>query len=122
MNTAFVTTLAGLITSLGLGLCGWLFSLLNSAFLTKFETVVSTEIIPHFTQAPESVIESSMDRLQVSVDGFKLGTEDNVRRMEQAIQQLTEKSWDAYLEQQYVITQELGKILGGTSGEFSRDK
>ena len=110
MNTAFVTTLAGLITSLGLGLCGWLFSLLNSAFLTKFETVVSTEIIPHFTQAPESVIESSMDRLQVSVDGFKLGTEDNVRRMEQAIQQLTEKSWDAYLEQQYVITQELGKI------------
>ena len=110
MNTAFVTTLAGLITSLGLGLCGWLFSLLNSTFLTKFETVVSTEIIPHFTQAPESVIESSMDRLQVSVDGFKLGTEDNVRRMEQAIQQLTEKSWDAYLEQQYVITQELGKI------------
>ena len=110
MNTAFVTTLAGLITSLGLGLCGWLFSLLNSAFLTKFETVVSTEIIPHFTQTPESVIESSMDRLQVSVDGFKLGTEDNVRRMEQAIQQLTEKSWDAYLEQQYVITQELGKI------------
>ena len=110
MNTAFVTTLAGLVTSLGLGLCGWLFSLLNSAFLTRFETVVSTEIIPHFTEVPESVIESSMDRLQVSVDGFKLGTEDNVRRMQQAIQQLTEKSWDAYLEQQYVITQELGKI------------
>ena len=112
MNTAFVTTLAGLITSLGLGLCGWLFSLLNSAFLTKFETVVSTEIIPHFTETPEFVIESSMDRLQVSVDGFKLGTEDNVRRLEQAIQQLTEKSWDTYLEQQYVITQELGKIPG----------
>ena len=118
MNTAFVTTLAGLITSLGLGLCGWLFSLLNSAFLTKFETVVSTEIIPHFTQAPESVIESSMDRLQVSVDGFKLGTEDNVRRMEQAIQQLTEKSWDAYLEQQYVITQELGKIPAELRGSL----
>ncbi len=110
MNTAFVTTLAGLLTSLGLGLFGWLFSLLNSAFLTKFETVVSTEIIPHFTETPESVIESSMNRLQVSIDGFKLGTEDNVRRMEQAIQQLTEKSWDTYLEQQYVITQELGQI------------
>ena len=118
MNTAFVTTLAGLITSLGLGLCGWLFSLLNSAFLTRFETVVSTEIIPHFTEAPESVIESSMDRLQVSVDGFKLGTEDNVRRMEQAIQQLTEKSWDAYLEQQYVITQELREIPAELRGSL----
>ena len=112
MATAFKTTLAGLVTSLVLGALGWLFSLSNSGFLTKFETVVSTEIIPHFTQAPESAIESSMDRLQVSVDGFKLGTEDNVRRMEQAIQQLTEKSWDAYLEQQYVITQELGAIPG----------
>ena len=30
--------------------------------------------------------------------------------MEQAIQQLTEQSWDAYLEQQYVITQELSEI------------
>ena len=110
MSTAFVTTFAGLVTSLGLGLCGWLFNLSNSAFLTKFETVVSTEIIPHFTQAPESAVESSMDRLQVSVDEFKLATEDNVRKMEQAIQQLTEQSWDAYLEQQYVITQELSEI------------
>ena len=110
MNTAFVTTLAGLVTSLGLGLCGWLFSLLNSAFLTKFETVVSTEIIPHFTHAPESVIESSMDRLQVSVDEFKLATGNNVRKMQESIQQLTEQSWDAYLEQQYVITQELSEI------------
>ena len=110
MSTAFVTTFAGLVTSLGLGLCGWLFNLSNSAFLTKFETVVSTEIIPHFTQAPESAVESSTDRLQVSVDEFKLATEDNVRRMEQAIQQLTEQSWDTYLEQQYVITQELSEI------------
>ena len=118
MNTAFVTTLAGLLTSLGLGLCGWLFNLLNSVFLTKFETVVSTEIIPHFTQAPESAIESSMDRLQVSVDEFKLATEDNVRKMGQAIQQLTEQSWDAYLEQQYVITQELSEIPAELRGSL----
>ena len=110
MSTAFVTTLAGLVTSLGLGLCGWLFSLVNSVFLTKFETVISTEIIPHFTQLPETAIESSMDRLQVSVDQFKLATDDNVRKMEGAIQQLTEQSWEAYLEQQYVITQELSEI------------
>ena len=118
MSTAFVTTFAGLVTSLGLGLCGWLFNLSNSAFLTKFETVVSTEIIPHFTQAPESAVESSMDRLQVSVDEFKLATEDNVRKMEQAIQQLTEQSWDAYLEQQYVITQELSEIPAELRGSL----
>ena len=110
MGTAFKTTLAGLVTSLGLGALGWLFSLLNSAFLTRFETVVATEIIPHFKQTPESGIESSIDQLQVSVDEFKLATEDNVRRMQESIQQLTEKSWDAYLEQQYVIANELREI------------
>ena len=122
MGTAFKTTLAGLVTSLGLGALGWLFSLANSAFLTRFETVVATEIIPYFKQTSESAIESSMDQLQVSVDEFKLATEDNVRRMQESIQQLTEKSWDAYLEQQYVIANELSEIpqelresLGGIS-------
>ena len=122
MGTAFKTTLAGLVTSLGLGALGWLFSLSNSAFLTRFETVVATEIIPYFKQTPESAIESSMDQLHVSVDEFKLATEDNVRRMQASIQQLTEKSWDAYLEQQYVIANELSEIpqelresLGGIS-------
>ena len=110
MGTAFKTTLAGLVTSLGLGALGWLFSLLNSAFLTRFETVVATEIIPHFQQTPESAIESSVDQLQVSVGEFKLATEDNVRSMQESIQQLTEKSWDAYLEQQYVIANELSEI------------
>lgn len=112
MGTAFKTTLAGLVTSLGLGALGWLFSLLNSAFLTQFETVVATEIIPPFKQTPESLIESSVDQLQVSVGEFKLATEDNVRRMQESIQQLTEKSWDAYLEQQYVIANELREIPG----------
>ena len=112
MGTAFKTTLAGLVTSLGLGALGWLFSLLNSAFLTQFETVVATEIIPHFKQTPESLVESSVNQLQVSVGEFKLATEDNVRRMQASIQQLTEKSWDAYLEQQYVIANELREIPG----------
>ena len=110
MGTAFKTTLAGLVTSLGLGALGWFFSLSNSAFLTQFETVVATEIIPHFKQTPESSIESSLDQLQVSVGEFKLATEDNVRKMQESIQQLTEKSWDAYLEQQYVIANELREI------------
>ena len=122
MDTAFNTTLAGLLASFGLGFCGWLFNLSNSAFLTRFETVVATEIIPYFKQTSESAIESSMDQLQVSVDEFKLATEDNVQRMQESIQQLTEKSWDAYLEQQYVIANELSEIpqelresLGGIS-------
>jgi len=110
MGTAFKTTLAGLVTSLGLGALGWFFSLSSSAFLTRFETLVATEIIPYFKQTPESAIESSMDQLQVSVDEFKFATEDNVRRMQESIQQLTEKSWDAYLEQQYVIANELREI------------
>ena len=112
MGTAFKTTLAGLVTSLGLGALGWLFGFLNSVFLTQFETVVATEIIPHFKQTPESAIESSVNQLEVSVGEFKLATEDNVRRMQASIQQLTEKSWDAYLEQQYVIANELREIPG----------
>ena len=112
MGTAFKTTLAGLVTSLGLGALGWFFSLSNSAFLTQFETVVATEIIPYFKQTSESAIESSVDQLQVSVGEFKLATEDNVRKMQESIQQLTEKSWDAYLEQQYVIANELREIPG----------
>ncbi len=122
MGTAFKTTLAGLVTSLALGALGWFFSLLNSTFLTRFETVVATEVVPHFTHAPESAIESSIDQLQVSVSEFKLATEDNVQKMQESIQQLTEKSWDAYLEQQYVIANELREIpselresLGGIS-------
>lgn len=112
MGTAFKTTLAGLVTSLGLGALGWLFSLSNSAFLTRFETVVATEVTPHFKETPESLVESSLDQLQISVGEFKLATEDNVRRMQASIQQLTEKSWDAYLEQQYVIANELREIPG----------
>lgn len=112
MGTAFKTTLAGLVTSLGLGALGWLFSFLNSVFLTRFETVVATEVIPHFKETPESLVESSVNQLQVSVGEFKLATEDNVRRMQASIQQLTEKSWDAYLEQQYVIANELREIPG----------
>ena len=110
MNTAFVTTLAGLLASLCLGFIGWLFNLSNSVFLTRFEKTVSTEIIPHFTQTPEIAIVSSMDGLKSTVDEFKMATETNVQKMQQSIQQLTEKSWDTYLEQQYVITQELSEI------------
>ena len=50
MDTAFATTLVGLGTSLLLGFGGWAFNFVNSAFLTYFERVVSTDVMPHFTQ------------------------------------------------------------------------
>ncbi|MDE0483513.1 MAG: hypothetical protein OXI67_13110 [Candidatus Poribacteria bacterium] len=110
MGTAFKTTLAGLLASFGLGFIGWSFNLSNSVFLTQFEKTVAIEIIPCFTQTPETAVVSSMDGLKTTVDEFKMATETNVSKMQESIQQLTEKSWDTYLEQQYVITQELSEI------------
>lgn len=109
MNTAFVTTLVGLLTSLGLGFCGWIFNRENSKFLTDFERFVSTEILPHFTQAPESAIESNIAYLTECTDTLKLATKENVQAMRQAIQILTDTSWGGHLEQQYVLANNFGE-------------
>ncbi len=106
MGTAFKTTLAGLVTSLGLGVFGWLFNLVNSSFLTKFETVISTDILPHFMQAPETAIESSMVRLNQSVDEFKLVTEHNVSELQKSIQQLAENPFDEFLTQLFANSEQ----------------
>ncbi len=106
MGTAFKTTLAGLVTSLGLGAVGWLFSLANSFFLTQFETAFSTDILPQFTQAPETAIESSMVRLNQSVDKFKLVTEHNVSELQKSIQQLAENPFDEFLTQLFANSEQ----------------
>ena len=108
MNTAFVTTLAGLLASLVLGLFGWLFNREQSAFLTQFERFVSTEIIPRFTQTPESSIESAVAQLTECTDTLKFATQENVSAMRQAIQQLTDTSWGGQLEQQYILANKFG--------------
>ena len=109
MNTAFVTTLAGLLTSLGLGFCGWIFNRENSAFLTDFERFVSTEIIPHFTQAPEASIASAVEQLTKCTDTLEMATRENVQAMHQAIQLLTDTSWGGHLEQQYILADNFGR-------------
>ena len=109
MNTAFVTTLAGLLTSLVLGFFGWLFNRESSAFLTDFERFISTEILPRFTQTPESSIESSVALLTKYVEAFKIATEENVQTMHKAIQLLTDTSWGGQLEQQYVLAINFGE-------------
>ncbi len=109
MNTAFVTTLAGLLTSLALGLFGWFFSRQQSAFLTGFERFISTDIIPHFTQAPESSIEAAVGQLAECTDTLKFATEKNVSAIEQVIQQLTDTSWSGRLEQQYILADNFGE-------------
>ena len=109
MNTAFVTTLAGLGASFVLGFFGWLFNWLNSAFLTHFERFVSTEIIPHFTQTPEASIASAVEQLTKCTDTLELATRENVQAMHQAIQLLTDTSWGGHLEQQYILADNFGR-------------
>ena len=109
MSTAFVTTLAGLVTSIALGLLGWLFNLANSAFLTKFERYVSTEILPYFTQAPESAIDSNIKQLTDSTNTLKFATKENARIMNDAIHRLTDTPWDVFLDQLYGMSMNFGE-------------
>ena len=120
MNTAFVTTLAGLGASFGLGFFGWLFNWLNSAFLTHFERFVSTEIIPHFTQTPEASIASAVEQLTKCADTLELATQENVQAMHQAIQLLTDTSWGGHLEQQYILADNFGRTAESLLGSLGK--
>ena len=105
MSTAFVTTLAGLLASIGLGFCGWIFNFSNSAFLTYFERVVSTDVMPHFTQTPEAAIESNIGQLTKSTDDFK----NTVNVMGEKLLRLSDSSWDGSLQQLYVFVNMFGE-------------
>ena len=120
MNTAFVTTLAGLGASFGLGFFGWLFNWLNSAFLTHFERFVSTEIIPHFTQTSEASIASAVEQLTKCTDTLELATQENVQAMHQAIQLLTDTSWGGHLEQQYILADNFGRTAESLLGSLGK--
>ena len=109
MDIAFATTLVGLGTSLILGFCGWLFNLVNSLFLTHFERVVSTEVMPHFTQSPELAIESNIDQLSKCSNTFELAANAIVESLNRAIRQLTDTSWGGHLEQQFVLAKNFGE-------------
>ncbi len=105
MDTAFATTLVGLGTSLLLGFGGWFFNFVNSAFLTYFERVVSTDVMPHFTQTPEAAIESNIGQLTKTTDDFK----NTVNLMGEKLLRLSDSSWDGNLQQLYVFVNMFGE-------------
>lgn len=109
MSTAFATTLAGLFASLGLGIFSWLFSRQQTVFLTEFEEFVETTVMCHFTQTDLDAIQSAAEELANGTKMLKFATNENVALMRQAIQQLTDTSWEARLEQQYVLAENFGE-------------
>ena len=103
MSTAFVTTITGLLTSLGLGLFGLVFNRVQSSFRTALEEFVSTEILPRFTQTPEASIDSAVKQLAECTDMLRFTTNENVSAMQNAIQEFMRTSSGGYLEQQQIL-------------------
>lgn len=103
MSTAFVTTITGLLTSLGLGLVGLVFNRVQSFFRTALEEFVSTAILPRFTQTPEASIDTAVQQLAECTNMLKFTTEENVAAMQNAIQQFIRTSSGGYLEQQQIL-------------------
>ena len=131
MSTAFATTLAGLGTSLLLGILGWGFNRVQSAFLTRLEAHVSTVLMPQFMQTTDPSIESAVQDLSACTKMLEFATQENVRVMQQAIQQLTDTSWDGQLEQHYILANKFGetaeslfsayqKLIQSTSKSFEQ--
>ena len=103
MSTAFVTTITGLLTSLGLGLFGLVFNRVQSFFRTALEEFVSREILPRFTQTPEASIDSAVKQLAECTDMLRFTTDENVAAMQNAIQEFMRTSSGGYLEQQQIL-------------------
>ena len=103
MSTAFVTTITGLLTSLGLGLFGLVFNRVQSSFRTALEEFVSKEILPLFTQTPEASIDSAVKQLAECTDMLRFTTDENVAAMQNAIQEFMRTSSGGYLEQQQIL-------------------
>lgn len=103
MSTAFVTTITGLLTSLGLGLFGLVFNRVQSSFRTALEECVSKEILPRFTQTPEASIDSAVKQLAECTKMLKFTTDENVAAMQNAIQEFMRTSSGGYLEQQQIL-------------------
>lgn len=104
MGTAFATTVVGLGTSLLLGVGGWSFNLANSSFLTHFEKYISTEVLPLFTQTPESNIAANISKLTECTEKLTLATDENAKAMRDGIREITETSWNEYLDTPYLLT------------------
>ena len=120
MSTAFATTLTGLATSLLLGILGWGFNRLQSTFLTHLEAYVSTVLMPQFIQTSDTSIESAVQHLSASTNMLEFATKENVRSIQEAIQQLTDTSWGGHLEQQYILADNFGRTSESLLKSLSR--
>ena len=117
MSTAFGTTLAGLSSSLLLGICGLIFKWQQSSILVEHEDFIATKVAPYFTQSSETMISSAAEQLIDMIGVLKFSTEENVTIMSQVIQQLTDSTWGTHLGQQHILAEKLGqtadRILSG---------
>jgi len=91
MSTAFATTLAGLFTSL---------------FLAELEDFTTIILLPCLSPPVGlDAIQTATEKLSESTETLKFTSEENVKVLETAIQQLTDASWEARLEQQYSLAE-----------------
>jgi len=106
MSTAFATTLAGLFTSLFLGVFNWLFNRQQTLFLAELEDFTTIILLPCLSPPVGlDAIQTATEKLSESTETLKFTSEENVKVLETAIQQLTDASWEARLEQQYSLAE-----------------
>jgi len=103
METAFATTLAGLISSLALGFAYWIFQRTQIGFLISLEEFISSSVAPFFQQSDTT----SLGNLHQVVREFsgttrllKQASEANVAILQEALQDLSVTSFQSRLEQQ----------------------
>lgn len=125
MSTAFTTTLAGLLGSLVLGLFNWSFSARQTIFLANLEELIVLKILPRL--CPDKMMELA-PILREFTEGahiLKLATDENMSLMGNALKQLTDSSWDAKIEQQYRMIDQLeitGENLATNLGIISANQ
>lgn len=106
MSTAFATTLAGLLTSLFLGGFSWLFNRRQTLFLAELEDFTTTTLLPCLSPPVGlDAIQNATETLSESTETLKFTSGESVKALEKAIQQLTDASWEARLEQQYTLAE-----------------
>ena len=65
--------------------------------------------MPRFIQTSDTSIESAVQHLSASTNMLEFATKENVRGIQEAIQQLTDTSWGGQLEQHYILANKFGE-------------
>lgn len=104
MGTAFGTTLAGLLSSLILGILIWLFTFFQTLFFADFEEFAATTLTPFFAKKDHdspTAFHETANELVKATKMLHFSTDENVRMMMRAVDQLADTSWEGRLEQQF---------------------